>query len=42
MTFTYYTYTAGPVAQKAFNAVATFFNTQSFCRLSANLHHGRA
>ncbi|GLT20484.1 conjugal transfer protein TraG [Vibrio zhanjiangensis] len=30
MTFDYYTYTAGPVTQKAFNAVATFFNTESF------------
>ncbi len=30
MVFEYYTYTAGAVAQKAFNAIATFFATSSF------------
>ncbi|NOI21179.1 conjugal transfer mating pair stabilization protein TraG [Vibrio coralliilyticus] len=30
MVFEYYTYTAGPVAQKVFNAIATFFKTQTF------------
>lgn len=42
MVFEYYTYTAGPVAQKVFQCHCHLFQNPNLCRLPTDLHHARA